>query len=171
MIRKNSIEVEAQIKTIKELSTGIDALDRYYMEAKAALRELNVSKAIDNSRQQITAFEKQLEKRKSEREELEQFRKRLLHVAEELNKMECEVSHFETLGKLTAVDLSNSVKQEAIDALRAEIRKKRDSIVRNRLIWTASSKKCSWNAANRARSLKTVTATKRIIHMCRSRRS
>ena len=102
------------------------------MEAKAALRELNVSKAIDNSRQQITAFEKQLEKRKSEREELEQFRKRLLHVAEELNKMECEVSHFETLGKLTAVDLSNSVKQEAIDALRAEIRKKRDSIVRNR---------------------------------------
>lgn len=76
MIRKNSIEVEAQIKTIKELSTEIDALDRYYMEAKAALRELNVSKAIDNSRQQITAFEKQLEKRKSEREELEQFRKR-----------------------------------------------------------------------------------------------
>lgn len=132
MIRKNSIEVEAQIKTIKELSTEIDALDRYYMEAKAALRELNVSKAIDNSRQQITAFEKQLEKRKSEREELEQFRKRLLHVAEELNKMECEVSHFETLGKLTAVDLSNSEKQEAIDALRAEIRKKRDSIVRNR---------------------------------------
>ena len=132
MIRKNSIEVEAQIKTIKELSTEIDALDRYYMEAKAALRELNVSKAIDNSRQQITAFEKQLEKRKSEREELEQFRKRLSHVAEELNKMECEVSHFETLGKLTAVDLSNSEKQEAIDALRAEIRKKRDSIVRNR---------------------------------------
>lgn len=38
MIRKNSIEVEAQIKTIKELSTEIDALDRYYMEAKAALR-------------------------------------------------------------------------------------------------------------------------------------
>ena len=60
-IRKNGIEVEAQIKTIKELSTEIDALDRYYMEAKAALRELNVSKAIDNSRQQITAFEKQLD--------------------------------------------------------------------------------------------------------------
>lgn len=171
MIRKNSIEVEAQIKTIKELSTEIDALDRYYMEAKAALRELNVSKAIDNSRQQITAFEKQLEKRKSEREELEQFRKRLLHVAEELNKMECEVSHFETLGKLTAVDLSNSEKQEAIDALRAEIRKNVTALCETGLIWTVSSKKCSWNAVNRARSLKTVTATKRIIRMCRNRRS
>ena len=131
-IRKNGIEVEAQIRTIKELSAEIDAIDRNYMEAKAALRELNVSKAIDNSRQQIAAFEKQMEKRKSEKEELEQFRKRLLHVAEELKKMECEVSYFEALKKLAETELSNSEKQEAIDALRADIRKKRDSIVRSK---------------------------------------
>ena len=73
IIQKNTITCAALAKTIREQEQEIDEIDNYYSEAKRALHDLDVSKAIRASQDVLHTYEEQLAVLRVEMDRLESF--------------------------------------------------------------------------------------------------
>lgn len=128
-IKENSITCGVLEKTILEQDQEINELDRTYSETKSALRELDVSKAIEASKKLIDTYEQQLVKLNDEKEKLESFQQKMQKIIAQLLELEITVDQDNTIGKLTAKSIEAAEKQRFIDSLKAEIRNCRDNLI------------------------------------------
>lgn len=128
-IKKNSITCEALAKTIHEQDQEIKDIDRTYSETRRALQDLDVSKAIEASRQLIDAYEEQLVKLNAEKEKLEVFQKRMQEMIVQLTELGAAVQDGSTVGILTSKSLEAAEKQRWIDLLKEEIQDCRDKLI------------------------------------------
>lgn len=128
-IRKSAVTSETLGKKIDEQNLEIDALDKTYSETRRALLELDVSKAIDASKQLIDTYEKQLVKLSGEKEKLDIFQQKMQEVAALLSELGATVQNDNILGKLTSKNLEVAEKQRFIDSLKEEIQNCRDKLI------------------------------------------
>lgn len=129
LIRKNSITCEVLAKTICEQDQEIDDIDRIYSETKSALRQLDVSKAIEASKQLIDTYEEQLIKLKDEKDKLENFQKKMQEIVVQLSELGTAVQNDNMVGLLTSKSIEESEKQSFIDLLKIEIQDCRDRLI------------------------------------------
>ena len=129
LIKKGSITCETLGKRIEEQDKEIDDLDKTYSETRRALLDLDVSQAIEASKQLIDTYEKQLMKLKDEKEKLENFQQKMQEMMKQLSDMGVTVSNAPILGKLTSKSLEVAEKQRFIDLLKEEIQKCRDQLI------------------------------------------
>ena len=129
IIKKNNITCEALTKTIHEQSQELDEIDRYYSEAKRALFDLDVSKAIDTSEQLIHTYEEKLNVLNNEKCELEIFQKRMQEMVSQLTELGTEVQNANIAGMLTSKELEIAEKQRFLDLLKERIRECRDKLI------------------------------------------
>ncbi len=130
LIQKNIITSEALEKTIHEQDQEIEDLDRVYSETRSALRELDVSKAIEASKQLIDTYEEQLTKLNNEKEKLEIFQRKMQEIVVQLSELGVTVQNDNTVGLLTSKSLETAEKQRFIDCVKEEIRDCRDRLIR-----------------------------------------
>ncbi len=87
LIERHQITCKALEKTIREQDQEIEEIDHYYSEAKRALSDLDVSKAITASEQMIRTYESQLAILNEEKEKLETFQRRVQEIAARLAEL------------------------------------------------------------------------------------
>lgn len=129
LIKNSRFTCEALAKEIGEKNQEIDEIDRYYSEAKRALRDLDVSKAIDASEQLIHGYEEQLAVLNAEKERLERFQKQMQAVVMRLAELGAEVREAYMADKLTSKEVEIAEKQSFIDSLKEKIRESRDKLI------------------------------------------
>lgn len=129
LIRKSVVTSETLGKKIDEQDQEIDVLDKTYSETRKALLDLEVSKAIDASKQLIDTYEKQLARLNDEKVKLDIFQRRIQEMAALLSELGATVQNDNTLGRLTSKSLEAAEKQRFIDLLKREIQDCRDKII------------------------------------------
>lgn len=133
-IKKSNIACEALSKTIHEQNQEIDEIDRIYLETRNALRELDVSKAIEASRQLAETYEEQLVTLEYEKEKLENFQKQMQNIIIQLAEIGVTVENEDTVTMLTSKKLEVAKKQRCIDVLKEEIRDCRDKLIEKNIL-------------------------------------
>lgn len=128
-ITKSVITCETLEKRIKEQDREIKDIDKAYLETRRALLDLDVSKAIEASRQLIDTYEKQLEKLNDEKEKLDFFQRQMQEMTVRLSEMGTTVQNSGVLGTLTSKTLDAAEKQRCIDSLKEEIQGCRDTLI------------------------------------------
>lgn len=128
-IKRSSITCETLGKRIEEQDQEMDDLDKTYSETRRALLDLDVSKAIEASKQLIDAYEKQLAKLNDEKEKLELFQQKMQEMILQLSDMGVKVQNDIILRKLTSKSLEAAEKQRFIDSLKEEIQECRDQLI------------------------------------------
>lgn len=134
MVKEGTVTCEALAKTLREQSQEIDEIDRYYSEAKRALRELDVSKAIGASKQLIRTYEEQLAVLNTEKERLEIFERRMQEVILRMRGSGAEVEDAGMAGLLTSTEAAMAEKQRFIDTLKEEIQRCRDRLIEEKTL-------------------------------------
>lgn len=128
-VEKNRITCEYLEKTIEEESKKIDELEMYYSEAKNALSELDVSKAILSSKQLIDEYERQLKNLKRETEQLEIFQKDMQKIVTMLRESKMQLPDLSMVGKLTSKEIALAEKKQFVGLLKEQIRSCRDKLI------------------------------------------
>lgn len=128
-VSRNRTTCQALGKMIQTETGEIEEIESYYSEAKSALREMDVSKAIFASEQLIKSYEQQLEILDKEKEALETFQSRIRHILSRMNESGEELPDNGMAEKLTsgAVDLAE--KKAYIDTLKTAVQDCRDRIL------------------------------------------
>lgn len=129
IIEKNRITCEYLEKTIREQSEKIDELEMYFSEAKNALRELDVSKAILASKQLLDEYERQLEILGKETKELEIFQGHMQEIVSVMQKTGMQFPDFSMVQKLTSREVGLADKKRFTGMLREQIRGCRDRMI------------------------------------------
>lgn len=129
LIQKSGITCEVLGKRIEEKDQEIGDLDKTYSETRRALLDLDVSKAIEASKQLIDTYEKQLTKLNDEKEKLNIFQQKMQEMIVHLSKLGVIVQNDSVLGKLTSKSLEVAEKQRFIDSLKEEIQGCRDKLI------------------------------------------
>lgn len=133
-IEKNRITCEILEEKIEKQDREIDDIDKTYSETRRALLDLDVSKAIEASRQLMDTYEKQLAKLVEEKEKLETFQQKMQEMAAQLSKMGVTVQNAQILERLTSKSLEAAEKQKFIDLLREEIQECRDRLIEKNIL-------------------------------------
>ena len=137
LIKKSVITCEALGKRIDEQDQEIDDIDKTYSETRRALLDLDVSKAIEASKQLIDTYEKQLTKLNDEKEKLDIFQQKMQEMVVQLSELGVTVQNDNVLGRLTSKSLDVAEKQRFIDSLKEEIQECRDKLIeKNTLLKT-----------------------------------
>lgn len=134
IIRGNTVTCELLEKSIAEQNREIDEIDRYYSEAKRALQELDVSKAILASEQLIHMYEEQLQTLEAEKEELEMFARQIQEAARYLAEWGNEIPDSGMAERIAAKEVEIAEKKRFLDSLREEIRTSRDRCIGQRTL-------------------------------------
>lgn len=129
VIKKSVITSEALGKKIDEQDQEIEDIDKTYSETRRALLELDVSKAIEASKQLIDTYEKQLARLTDEKEKLDIFQQKMQEMIIQLSELGVTVKNDNTIAKLTSQSLDVAEKQRFIDALKEEIQNCRDKLI------------------------------------------
>ncbi len=131
VIEKNNITCTVLEKTIIEQTREIDEIEGNYTEAKAALREMDVSKAIIASEQLIKKYSEQLKSLEAKKNELEIFKREMQKVIGQLDELGAEISDADSnmVEKLTAKDVEYAIKTQFIEKLKEAIRVCRDKLI------------------------------------------
>lgn len=128
-IKKNSITCKNLEKIIYEQNQEIDEIDRVYSETRSALRQLDVSKAIEVSKQLCDAYEEQLTKLNAEKDKLEKFQKQAQNLVAQLSELGSTIQNDNMVGMLTSKSVDAAEKQRFIDLLKKEIQDCRDRLI------------------------------------------
>lgn len=131
-IKNSHITCSALAQSIQDQEREIKEIDRYYSEARRALLDLDVSKAIQASEQLIAAYEEQLTELNEEKEKLEHFQRKMQEIMSQLAELGVAVQHDNTLGMLTSKSLEVAEKAKCIDSLKEQIRECRDGLIGKR---------------------------------------
>ncbi len=129
LIQKSGITCQVLEKRIEEQDQEIGELDKTYSETRRALLDLDVSKAIEASKQLIDTYEKQLAKLNDEKEKLEIFQQKMQEMIVQLSELGVAVQNDNVLGKLTSKSLEVAEKQRFIDSIKEEIQGCRDKLI------------------------------------------
>lgn len=129
IINRNKIRCEELEKEIREESGLIEEIDSYYSEARSALRELDVSKAILSSQELIKKYETQLALLKRDEEELEAFQDCMQETVLLLKEAGVELPDSDLAGRLTSRTVETADKKKYIDTLKQTIQNHRDELV------------------------------------------
>ena len=129
LIKKSAITCEDLGRRIEEQDQEIDDIDKTYSETRRALLDLDVSKAIEASKQLMDTYEKQLAKLDNEKEKLEIFQQKMQEMIVQLSEMGVTVQNDNVLGRLTSKSLEVAEKQRFIDSLKEEIQGCRDNLI------------------------------------------
>lgn len=129
LIKKSVITCEDLGRRIEEQDQEINDIDKTYSETRRALLDLDVSKAIEASRQLIDTYEKQLAKLNDEKEKLETFQQKMQEIIIQLSELGVIVQNDNVLGRLTSKSLEVAEKQRFIDSLKEEIQGCRDNLI------------------------------------------
>lgn len=129
LIQKSGITCQVLEKRIEEQNQEIGELDKTYSETRRALLDLDVSKAIEASKQLIDTYEKQLAKLNDEKEKLEIFQQKMQEMIVQLSELGVAVQNDNVLGKLTSKSLEVAEKQRFIDSIKEEIQGCRDKLI------------------------------------------
>ena len=129
LIKKSGIACETLRKRIEEQDQEIDDIDKTYSETRRALLDLDVSKAIEASKQLIDTYEKQLTKLNDEKKKLEIFQQKMQEMLIQLSEMGVTVQNDNVLGRLTSKSLEVAEKQRFIDLIKEEIQECRDKLI------------------------------------------
>lgn len=112
----------------------IDDIDKTYSETRRALLDLDVSKAIEASKQLIDTYEKQLTKLNDEKERLETFQQKMKEMIVQLSEMGVTIQNDNVLGRLTSKNLEVAEKQRFIDSLKEEVQECRDTLIEKNIL-------------------------------------
>lgn len=134
LIKRSSITCEALGKKIEEQNQEIDDIDKTYSETRRALLDLDVSKAIEASKQLIDTYEKQLTKLNDEKERLETFQQKMKEMIVQLSEMGVTIQNDNVLGRLTSKNLEVAEKQRFIDSLKEEVQECRDTLIEKNVL-------------------------------------
>lgn len=134
LIKRSSITCEALGKKIEEQNQEIDDIDKIYSETRRALLDLDVSKAIEASKQLIDTYEKQLTKLNDEKERLETFQQKMKEMIVQLSEMGVTIQNDNVLGRLTSKSLEVAEKQRFIDSLKEEVQECRDTLIEKNIL-------------------------------------
>ena len=134
LIKRSSITCEALGKKIEEQNQEIDDIDKTYSETRRALLDLDVSKAIEASKQLIDTYEKQLTKLNDEKERLETFQQKMKEMIVQLSEMGVTIQNDNVLGRLTSKSLEVAEKQRFIDSLKEEVQECRDTLIEKNVL-------------------------------------
>lgn len=134
LIKRSSITCEALGKKIEEQNQEIDDIDQTYSETRRALLDLDVSKAIQASKQLIDTYEKQLTKLNDEKERLENFQQKMKEMIVQLSEMGVTIQNDNVLGRLTSKSLEVAEKQRFIDSLKEEVQECRDTLIEKNIL-------------------------------------
>lgn len=134
LIKRSSITCETLGKKIEEQNQEIDDIDKTYLETRRALLDLDVSKAIEASKQLIDTYEKQLTKLNDEKERLEIFQQKMKEMVVQLSEMGVTIQNDNVLGRLTSKSLEVAEKQRFIDSLKEEVQECRDTLIEKNVL-------------------------------------
>ena len=134
LIKRSSITCETLGKKIEEQNQEIDDIDKTYSETRRALLDLDVSKAIEASKQLIDTYEKQLTKLNDEKERLEIFQQKMKEMVVQLSEMGVTIQNDNVLGRLTSKSLEVAEKQRFIDSLKEEVQECRDTLIEKNVL-------------------------------------
>lgn len=134
LIKRSSITCEALGKKIEEQNQEIDDIDKTYSETRRALLDLDVSKAIEASKQLIDTYGKQLTKLNDEKERLETFQQKMKEMIVQLSEMGVTIQNDNVLGRLTSKNLEVAEKQRFIDSLKEEVQECRDTLIEKNIL-------------------------------------
>lgn len=129
IIEKNRITCDFLEKELEEQSKKIEELEAYFAEARNALRELDVSKAIFASKQLLDEYERQLKVLKEETRELEMFQKHMQEIVAAMQEMGVQFPDFGMVGKLTSKEVELAEKKQFTGVLKEQIRECRDKLI------------------------------------------
>lgn len=133
-IKKNRFTWEMLKETVQEQDQTIHSLEQYYSEARSALLDLDVSKAIVASEQVISTYEDQLSQLGEKKKQLEIF---LLHVQKmmaQLAELGEATENKETAQMLVSKVVDAVEKQRFIDRLKEQIRVCRDQLIEKNIL-------------------------------------
>ena len=134
LIKRSSITCETLGKKIEEQNQEIDDIDKTYSETRRALLDLDVSKAIEASKQLIDTYEKQLTKLNDEKERLEIFQQKMKEMIVQLSEMGVTIQNDNVLGRLISTSLEVAEKQRFIDSLKEEVQECRDTLIEKNVL-------------------------------------
>lgn len=129
LIKKSVITCEDLGRRIEEQDQEINDIDKTYSKTRRALLDLDVSKAIEASKQLIDTYEKQLTKLNDEKGKLEIFQQKMQEMIVQLSEMGVTVQNDNVLGGLTSKCFEVAEKQRFIDSLKEEIQGCRDNLI------------------------------------------
>lgn len=129
LVKKSVITCEDLGRRIEEQDQKINDIDKTYSKTRRALLDLDVSKAIEASKQLIDTYEKQLTKLNDEKGKLETFQQKMQEMIVQLSEMGVTVQNDNVLGRLTSKSLEVAEKQRFIDSLKEEIQGYRDNLI------------------------------------------
>lgn len=130
IIEKNHISCESLEKRIRVQSEEITEIENYYADARSALHDLDVSKAILASEQLIRRYEERLAVLENESKALETFQKQIQEMANSLMEMGKELPDISMARRLTAHTVEVADKKRFIDCIREEIGEMRDGFIK-----------------------------------------
>ena len=134
LVQESVITCEALEKKISEQDQEIDDIDKTYSETRRALVDLDVSKAIEASKQLLDTYEKQLNKLDDEKEKLDAFQRKMQELLVQLSDFGVIVKNVNTLENLTSKNLEVAEKQGFIDYLKTEIQECRDKLIEKNIL-------------------------------------
>lgn len=131
-ISQNLLQQEHLEKRLLELEEEIKDADDQLEEAKHALREMDVSKAIRASKEQCQTYERQKKQLQKEKDELEIFQRKVEKLLDMLAELGSRPEKQAVLRDLTAVTIDAAEKQTCLDRLREQISDARDQLLGKR---------------------------------------
>lgn len=109
-------------------------LTKHIRKQEELFLDLDVSKAIEASKQLIDTYEKQLTKLNDEKERLETFQQKMKEMIVQLSEMGVTIQNDNVLGRLTSKNLEVAEKQRFIDSLKEEVQECRDTLIEKNIL-------------------------------------
>ena len=129
-ISTDKIKCELLEKKIKEQVSVISKNEEQFMEARNTLREMDVSKAISDSEQQIKILEQKLDELEREKKRLEHFQVQMQDVLSKFSELHVEFQEAGTVNDLTSAETDETDKKRCIEDLRQTIVSARDDLIK-----------------------------------------
>ncbi len=133
-VKKNRFTWEMLKETVQELDQTIHSLEQYYSEARSALLDLDVSKAITASEQVISTYEDQLSQLGEKKKQLEIFLLQVQKMMAQLEELGEATENKGTAQMLVSKVVDATEKQRFIDRLKEQIRVCRDQLIEKNIL-------------------------------------
>lgn len=129
-LQTNRLKCEFLAKRIEEDQKLIGEIEEKYLDAKNALHEMDVSRAILDSEQQMKKLEQKLNELDKESSRLEKFQTRIRLMISKLSESQFDIQGMEIADNLTSVSIDASEKKICVDRVRSGIIACRDKLMR-----------------------------------------
>lgn len=133
-IKKNRFTLEIMKESLQEQDQTIHGLEQYYSEARSALLDLDVSKAIAACEQVISTYEDQLFQLEEKKNQLETFLVQVQKMLVQLEELGEATETKETAQMLVSKVVDVAEKQRFIDRLKEQVRRCRDQLIEKNIL-------------------------------------